>query len=344
MEPLNTTLRRGSRGEDVRGLQEYLQSIGYPNVKVDGIYGPITEQAVRGFQTSNGLSPDGIFGPRSIGAISSIVEQQEAVKAPDDPSNMFNTETGRLNRNFQPQNEQEDDYFYNQAILSNDIFKGNSEEDIEQAALSGDFSGLYDTYGKPFSDLIQQEAVQDAQNALDPRFNVDKEYTTQNTEDALRQNQYNYNNTLEDQADQFEADKTQLDQNAANQGVLFSGARDQKERKLANIYKTNQDRLSQGYQDDTKNLTKNLQYQYGDNAVGSNRLSQYYGSGRNTFNPKVAREGAQRSSLSQTYQPKETGFAGSAVTAHGANVQSRASGLLRNKANKLFNTGYANQL
>ena len=49
-------LKLGSRGNDVKLLQEKL------NLKVDGIFGPLTEEAVKDFQRSNGLKVDGIVG------------------------------------------------------------------------------------------------------------------------------------------------------------------------------------------------------------------------------------------------------------------------------------------
>jgi peptidoglycan hydrolase-like protein with peptidoglycan-binding domain len=57
------TLRRGSRGEAVEQLQAKLR------LGADGIFGPMTEAAVRAFQRAHGLVPDGIFGPRSWAAL-----------------------------------------------------------------------------------------------------------------------------------------------------------------------------------------------------------------------------------------------------------------------------------
>lgn len=54
-----TTIKLGSRGEDVRVLQQKL------NLSVDGIFGPITEEAVKNFQKENGLAVDGIVGPNT---------------------------------------------------------------------------------------------------------------------------------------------------------------------------------------------------------------------------------------------------------------------------------------
>jgi hypothetical protein len=57
------TLRRGDRGPAVVRLQQLLL------LKPDGIFGPRTENAVKDFQKSAGLSRDGVVGPITWGAI-----------------------------------------------------------------------------------------------------------------------------------------------------------------------------------------------------------------------------------------------------------------------------------
>ena len=56
------TLRRGAKGETVELLQELLNVAGI-QVAIDGDFGVLTEEAVKKFQESNGLKPDGIVGP-----------------------------------------------------------------------------------------------------------------------------------------------------------------------------------------------------------------------------------------------------------------------------------------
>lgn len=63
------TLRRGSRGEAVKTVQQKLIRWGYLNGKADGIFGPATEKAVRYFQRKNGLKEDGIVGPATFEAL-----------------------------------------------------------------------------------------------------------------------------------------------------------------------------------------------------------------------------------------------------------------------------------
>lgn len=53
------TLKRGSRGADVRTLQKKL------GVRADGVFGPVTERAVREFQARQRLVVDGIVGPQT---------------------------------------------------------------------------------------------------------------------------------------------------------------------------------------------------------------------------------------------------------------------------------------
>ena len=57
--------RRATAIFPVRPLQQLLQARGYNNVAVDGIFGPVTEGAVKDFQQSKGLAADGIAGPQS---------------------------------------------------------------------------------------------------------------------------------------------------------------------------------------------------------------------------------------------------------------------------------------
>ena len=52
-------LRKGSRGEDVKTLQKLL------HLYVDGVFGKITEEAVKKFQRENGLCDDGIVGEKT---------------------------------------------------------------------------------------------------------------------------------------------------------------------------------------------------------------------------------------------------------------------------------------
>ncbi|MDZ7961188.1 MAG: peptidoglycan-binding domain-containing protein [Aulosira sp. DedQUE10] len=57
-------IRFGSSGNTVRVLQRLLISHGY-GMRVDGVYGPLTETAVKAFQNRRSLLVDGIVGNRT---------------------------------------------------------------------------------------------------------------------------------------------------------------------------------------------------------------------------------------------------------------------------------------
>ena len=59
----------GSRGAEVRSIQQKLKNWGYYNGDVDGIFGSQTQAAVKAFQRKNGLTVDGIAGPATLAAM-----------------------------------------------------------------------------------------------------------------------------------------------------------------------------------------------------------------------------------------------------------------------------------
>ena len=63
-------LKLGSRGNEVKVLQEKL------NLKADGIFGPLTEEAVKDFQRSNGLEVDGIVGTNTLSKLNLSVNKR----------------------------------------------------------------------------------------------------------------------------------------------------------------------------------------------------------------------------------------------------------------------------
>lgn len=63
-------LKLGSKGNEVKTLQEKL------NLKADGIFGPLTEEAVKDFQRSNGLEVDGIVGGNTLSKLNLSVNKR----------------------------------------------------------------------------------------------------------------------------------------------------------------------------------------------------------------------------------------------------------------------------
>lgn len=64
------TLKLGSRGAQVMTLQKKL------HLRADGIFGPLTDEAVREFQEKNGLTVDGIVGPKTWDKLSAVINKR----------------------------------------------------------------------------------------------------------------------------------------------------------------------------------------------------------------------------------------------------------------------------
>lgn len=63
-------LKLGSIGNEVKAIQEKL------NLKIDGIFGSITEEAVKDFQRTNGLEVDGIVGANTLSKLNLSVNKR----------------------------------------------------------------------------------------------------------------------------------------------------------------------------------------------------------------------------------------------------------------------------
>ncbi len=64
-----TIYKNGSRGDDVRRIQQALKEAGHLTDAPDGIFGSRTEAAVKAFQNKAGLTADGLVGPATWGKL-----------------------------------------------------------------------------------------------------------------------------------------------------------------------------------------------------------------------------------------------------------------------------------
>lgn len=87
------TLRNGSEGQAVKNVQQRLKELGYYTGSVDGVFGSGTEQAVRSFQSVNGLNVDGVVGSRTLSKLnsSSAIKKPKATAKPTAKPNVYAT-------------------------------------------------------------------------------------------------------------------------------------------------------------------------------------------------------------------------------------------------------------
>jgi len=232
------------------------------------------------------------------------------------------------------------------AVASNpDIAKyggTNSPDAILDAYMTNDWSNVIDLTGKPFTKAQQRDAVTQAEKAYAPSFNAQDTFDRAGVEDTLSQDQRGFDEFRKGEAEDFGINKDAQDLNAANEGVLFSGARFQKLRDLRNTYQDRETQQRKNVEDRMRSTARNYHYSYGDE--NAKKLSDFYTlPGQSTFNPGVAGGKVTSRGSTSAYDPTRYKFQGTIPVARKAAVQTRAAGLLTNRANKLTSTGYKNQ-
>lgn len=64
-------VRHGDSGENVRTVQGGLNARHY-SVAIDGVFGPVTSEAVKHLQAARHLSADGVVGPKTWAALMGV--------------------------------------------------------------------------------------------------------------------------------------------------------------------------------------------------------------------------------------------------------------------------------
>ncbi|AFY39765.1 Peptidoglycan-binding domain 1 protein [[Leptolyngbya] sp. PCC 7376] len=77
-----TTMSRGSQGDNVKALQQTLTNNGFDAGPADGQFGELTEIALKSFQRTNNLDPDGMVGPATCTALIRLNNSELIAAAP----------------------------------------------------------------------------------------------------------------------------------------------------------------------------------------------------------------------------------------------------------------------
>ena len=100
------SMKQGSKGTEVKQLQQNLIGLGYLDGSADGSYGSKTKTAVKKFQAEFGLNPDGNAGEATQAAVENAVvrlqvELKNAGFAPGTPDGHFGSKTKTALKKFQ---------------------------------------------------------------------------------------------------------------------------------------------------------------------------------------------------------------------------------------------------
>lgn len=265
-------------------------------------------EAIKQLQTSLGLPATGVFDASTMNAMNSAV-----------------TKAVSSNKDVQR-------------------FAGaNGADAVLNAYMTGNWSGVVDLTGKPFTREQQQKAVSEAEKVLAPAYKEGESYDRSVTEDTLRAEQEGFKEFQKTEERDFGDMKDSQDQASADQGILFTGSRAEKLNDLRNTFEDRQRIARQQSTERTRQTMRNYQYDYGGDAAKGLR-DMYKLPGASGYDANVAGGMVRRSpTLSAVYDPKEFDFQGRKPVAQKAAVQTRAASQLANTANKLTLGGYANK-
>lgn len=149
-----STIRYGSSGNDVKKLQEKLNSAGY-KLDVDGQFGSKTQAAVKDYQQKNGLSVDGIVGTNTWGSLTGGTTKNTTSK-----STSQKTTTPKATSNPRPTYKQSDALTAAQKQLA-------EFEAQKPAEFSSQYTEKLDALvdkilgGEPFSYDVSEDALYD---------------------------------------------------------------------------------------------------------------------------------------------------------------------------------------
>lgn len=329
-------------------LQNQLNAAG-ANLTVDGIMGPETTAAMNKYaQSTTGT-------PHTQPIVDTDGETTAQIKALQTQLNQGGANL-TVDGVMGPQTLSAMNDAATKSIASNPaaatITTNNTPAAILNAYQTGDWSGVTDASGQPFSTAAQQAAITTATSQLAPGFQAQQAKDTADTEATLQADQNTESNFLQGQRTAFNADKENLDTNSADNGVLFAGSRVKANNLLGQQYALADKAEQQPIAASAAATARNYQSQYGTINASNPTLSQYYRlPGGNSYNVNAAQNGATPSSSNSlsayynpsTYNPSQPNYAGTTGASNSAAIQSNAAGLLANQANKISTTGYQNQ-
>ena len=159
----------GSRGSEVRTIQEKLKRWGYYNGSVDGIYGSQTVSAVKKFQQKNGLTVDGIAGKNTLNAMG--IMQSSTSSSGTSSSNSSNVNLLARAIYGEARGEPYVGQVAVGAVIMNRVKSSSFPNTISGVIYqSGAFDAVSDGQINMNPDSTAKKAAQDALNGWDPSY------------------------------------------------------------------------------------------------------------------------------------------------------------------------------
>ena len=158
----------GSRGDEVTQIQTKLKRWGYYNGNIDGIYGSQTQEAVRYFQRKNGLTVDGIAGPKTLAAMGITSSSLGSTSSSSNSSNV--NLLARLIHG-EARGEPYTGQVAVGAVVMNRVKSSSFPNSISGVIYqSGAFDAVSDGQINLTPDATAKKAAQDAINGWDPTY------------------------------------------------------------------------------------------------------------------------------------------------------------------------------
>lgn len=325
----NTTLTRGSKGEEVKQLQQALNASGIGvQLKIDGDFGPATEAAVRFYQNAKGLKVDGIVGQQTRGTlngqqgnndgVSSLLPAQQAIE--DAVNN--NPELKRL-----------------QDLVAT-IPELKSALDIVNLKLAEKVeSGQKVNPDLTITPELTAKFLEQATSELDPYY---QELIRQNKQDlstSFQQLQQDYNTQISREQPAFQQNLENQDITEANQGTAFSSGRVKREGDIITGEQQKLDDYFQSNQRSAEGLARTGERQIGSRAFSDLGIPslQSYAAQRGTIAPR----GQLASTGSRSLYSPQGGLFGELPGQAKTAIDTRASALSEAEIKKrILDSGY----
>ncbi len=283
-------LKYGSQGQNVADLQNYLKSIQLYDGKIDGIFGNNTLAGVKALQQQLGVTADGVVGPKTTAALQAFqggtqppLKTQAGYKAPTDPSNKYNTETGELNRNYNPGSEAENNPLYNSLPPELKSLYDQLNLVLEKQQTQGQRVNPDLTISPEMTARFLDEATRE----LEPYY---QEIIRQNKEDigvSFQRLQQDYLKNVQREEPAFQQNLEAQDTSEADSGTAFSSGREEREKSLITGQQNRLDDIFSGVQRTASDLARTGERNIGSRAfqdLGIPSL-QSFAAGRGTTSP-----------------------------------------------------------